>query len=82
MKLGGEMVKKIRLSCVEGTIHPKLLKGPCILSFVEERPLGERTGEGELRVVIDCPIPPSKRGARVDGMNFGVKMRALNRPRR
>ena len=66
MKLGGEMVKKIRLSCVEGTIHPKLLKGPFILSFVEERPLGERTGEGELRVVIDCPIPPSKHGARVD----------------
>jgi hypothetical protein len=82
MKLGGEMVKKIRLSCVEGTIHPKLLKGPFILSFVEERPLGERTGEGELRVVIDCPIPLSKHGARVDGMNFEVEMWALNRPRR
>jgi len=56
MKLGGEMVKKIRLSCVEGTIHPKLLKGPFILSFVEGRPLGERTGEGELRVVTEVEM--------------------------
>ena len=50
------MVKKIRLSCVEGTIHPKLLKGPFILSFVEGRPLGERTGEGELRVVTEVEM--------------------------
>ena len=64
------MVKKIRLSCVEGTIHPKLLKGPCILSFVEERPLGERTGEGELLVVIDCPIPRASAERVVDGIEL------------
>jgi len=69
------MVKKIRLSCVEGTIHPKLLKGPFILSFVEERPLGERTGEGELRVVIDCSIPPSSAERVSTGLNFEVEMR-------
>lgn len=76
------MVKKIRLSCVEGTIHPKLLKGPCILSFVEERPLKKRTGEGELRVVIDCPIPRASAERVSTGLNFEVETRALNRPRR
>ena len=76
------MVKKIRLSCVEGTIHPKLLKGPFILSFVEGR-LYERE-----RVRASCASSSTVRFPRASaervstGLNFEVEMRALNRPRR
>jgi hypothetical protein len=45
------------------------------LSFVEGRPLGERTGEGELRVVIDRSIPPSSAERVSTGLNFEVEMR-------
>lgn len=43
--------------------------------LVEGRPLGERTGEGELRVVTDCSIPPSSAERVSRGLNFEVEMR-------
>lgn len=43
--------------------------------LVEGRPLGERRGEGGLRVVIDCPIPPSTAERVSTGLNFEVEMR-------